>query len=59
MASETVHFPAIRDMLFPGRLGKREGVGPPAWSIVAFRLSPPPGSTLDAERLAERFARTD
>jgi hypothetical protein len=59
LASEMVHFPAARDMFFPDRLGKREGVGPPAWSIVAFRLSPPLGSTPDAERLAGRYARTD
>ena len=59
LASETLHFPAARDLFFPGRLGRREGVGPPAWSIVAFRLSPPLGFTPDAERLAERYARTD
>jgi hypothetical protein len=38
LATETLHFPAARDLFFPGRLGKPEGVGPPAWSIVAFRL---------------------
>jgi hypothetical protein len=40
LATATLHFPAARDMFFPGRLGKHEGVGPPAWSIVAFRLTP-------------------
>ena len=48
LASPTVHFPATRDLFFPGRLGTHEGVGPPAWSIVAFRLAPPHGSTPDA-----------
>jgi hypothetical protein len=57
LASAT--FPAARDMFFPGRLGRREGVGPPAWSVVAFRLSPPLDSTPDAEQLAERYARAD
>jgi hypothetical protein len=38
LATETLHFPAKRDLFFPGRRGKPEGVGPPAWSIVAFRL---------------------
>jgi hypothetical protein len=38
LATETLHFPAARDLFFPGRRGKPEGVGPPAWSIVAFRL---------------------
>jgi hypothetical protein len=45
LATATLHFPAARDLLFPGRLGTREGVGLPAWSIVAFRLSPPLGYT--------------
>jgi hypothetical protein len=40
LATATVHFPASRDLFFPGRLGTRAGVGPPAWSIVAFRLTP-------------------
>jgi hypothetical protein len=59
LATATLHFPAARDLFFPGRLGKHEGVGPPAWSIVAFRLTPPLGYTLDTERLAVRYARTD
>jgi hypothetical protein len=50
LATATLHFPAARDALFPGRLGRREGVRPPAWSIVAFRLSPPPGYTPDADQ---------
>jgi hypothetical protein len=49
LATSTVHFPASRDLFFPGKLGKRAGVGPPAWSIVAFRLAPPHGSTPGAE----------
>jgi hypothetical protein len=59
LASETLHFPAARDLFFPGRIVKREGVGPPAWSILAFRLSPPLGLTPDAERLAGRYAGAD
>jgi hypothetical protein len=59
LAIETLHFPAARDLFFPNRLGKREGVESPAWSIVAFWLSPPLGFTPDAERLAGRYARTD
>jgi hypothetical protein len=43
LSHTTLHFPAARDLFFPGRLGKHEGVGPPAWSIVAFRLAPPFG----------------
>jgi hypothetical protein len=38
LATETLHFPAARDLFFPGKRGKPEGVGPPAWSIVAFCL---------------------
>jgi hypothetical protein len=49
LATATLHFPASRDLFFPGRLGKRAGVGPPAWSIVAFRLTPPYSSTPDAD----------
>jgi hypothetical protein len=59
LADTTLHFPAARDLFFPRRLGTREGVGPPAWSIVAFRLSPPPGLSPDAEQLAVRYAQTD
>jgi hypothetical protein len=59
LANATLHFLAARDVFFPGMLGKHEGVGHPAWSIVAFRLSLPLGSTPDAERLAGRYARTD
>jgi hypothetical protein len=59
LADTTLHFHAARDLFFPGWLGKHEGVGPPAWSIVAFRLSPPSGCSPDAERLAGRYARTD
>jgi hypothetical protein len=49
LATATLHFLAARDLFFPGRLGMREGVRPPAWSIVAFRLSHPPGCTPDEE----------
>jgi hypothetical protein len=49
LATATLHFPAARDLFFPGRLGMREGVEPPAWSIVGFRLSPPPCYTPTAE----------
>jgi hypothetical protein len=49
LASATVRFPTTRDLFFPGMLCTREGVGPPAWSIVAFRLTPPRGSTPAAE----------
>jgi hypothetical protein len=49
LASATVHFPATRDLFFPGRLGTREGVGPPAWSVVAFRLTSHRGFTPAAE----------
>jgi hypothetical protein len=59
LANTTLHFPAARELFFPGRLGRHEGVGPPVWSIMAFRFSPPLGSTPDAERLAGRYARTD
>jgi hypothetical protein len=60
LAHTTMHFPAARDVFFPCMLGKHEGIGPPAWSIiVAFRLSPPPGCSPDAGRLAVRYARTD
>jgi hypothetical protein len=59
LAHTTLHFPVARHMFFPCRLGKQQGVGPPAWSIVAFRLSPPIGCSPDAERLAGRDARTD
>jgi hypothetical protein len=45
LATTTLHFPTSRDLFFPGRLGKRAGVGPPAWSILVFRLTPPHGST--------------
>jgi hypothetical protein len=38
MATETIHYPASRDLFFPGGHGSREGVGRPRWSIVAFRL---------------------
>jgi hypothetical protein len=41
LATATMHFPASRDLFLSGRLGKRAGIGPPAWSIVAFRLTPP------------------
>jgi hypothetical protein len=59
LATSTLHFPAARDLFFPGRLGRREGVGTPAWSIVAFRLSPPLGCTPATKRLAVRYARTE
>jgi hypothetical protein len=59
LANATLHFPAAHDLFFPGRLGMHEGVGPPAWSIVAFRLSSPLGFTPDAVRLAGRYARID
>jgi hypothetical protein len=49
LATATQHFLASRDLFFPGGLGKRAGVGPPAWSVVAFRLTFPHGSTPDAE----------
>jgi hypothetical protein len=29
MATETIHYPASRDLVFPGRHGSREGVGRP------------------------------
>jgi hypothetical protein len=29
LATATLHFPATRDLFFPGRLGKPEGVEPP------------------------------
>jgi len=44
-AVETIHYPPSRDLFFPGRLGSREGVGRPGWSVVAFRLPRRPGST--------------
>jgi hypothetical protein len=49
LACATVHFRATRDLFFPGMLGTREGVGPPAWSIVDFRLTPRRGFTPAAE----------
>jgi hypothetical protein len=48
LATATLHFPLSRDLFFPGKLGKHAGVGPPALSIVAFRVTPPHGSTPDA-----------
>jgi hypothetical protein len=48
LATATDHFPTSRYMFFPGRLSTREGVGPPASSIVVFWLTPPPRSTPDA-----------
>jgi hypothetical protein len=30
LTTATLHFPASHDLLFPGRLGKRAGVGPTA-----------------------------
>ena len=50
LASHTMHFPPARDLFFPSRLGKPAGVGPPAMSIVVFRVQPLHGSTLDAAR---------
>jgi hypothetical protein len=52
----TLHIPASRDLFFPGRLGKRAGVGPPAWSIVAFQLTPSLGSTPDAVQEERPYA---
>jgi hypothetical protein len=49
LATAYVHFPSSRDLFFPGRLGTHAGVRPPAWSVVAFRLTPPPRSTNAAE----------
>jgi hypothetical protein len=45
LATETIHYPASRDLFFPGRHGSREGVRRPGWSIVAFRLPRRPGCT--------------
>jgi hypothetical protein len=47
LAANTMHFPPWRDMFFRGWLGKPAGVGPPALSIVVFRVTPLHGSTLD------------
>ena len=41
MASESIDFPPTHDLFSPWRQPGHEGVGPPAWSVVAFRL---PGS---------------
>jgi hypothetical protein len=48
LATATLHFPASRDLFVLVRIGKGAGVGPPAWSIVTFRVTPPLGSTPDA-----------
>jgi hypothetical protein len=49
LATATVHFPVSRDLFFPGLLGTRAGVGLPVWSILVFRMTPPPGSIPGAE----------
>ena len=45
LAAEYRVYPPTHDLFCPGRLGGREPVGPPCWSVVAFRLPPRPGST--------------
>ena len=38
MATETMDFPPSHDLFSPWRQPGHEGVGPPAWSVVAFKL---------------------
>lgn len=38
MASEVLFYPPSHDLFFPGRLGRREGVGTPHWNVAIFRL---------------------
>jgi hypothetical protein len=38
LAAETIHCSPADNLIFPDRLGSREGVGRPCWTIVAFRL---------------------
>ncbi len=46
IASETVKMPPSRNLLSPRRREGHEGVGPSAWSVVAFQL--PTGMDVDA-----------
>jgi hypothetical protein len=47
--------PPYRDLFFPGRHGAYEGVGPPGWSVTAFRVPPRPGSTGHEERSTQHL----
>lgn len=38
LADESIDFPPSADLFSPRRQPERAGVGPPAWSVVAFRL---------------------
>uniref|UniRef100_A0A061QGF8 Uncharacterized protein n=1 Tax=Tetraselmis sp. GSL018 TaxID=582737 RepID=A0A061QGF8_9CHLO len=38
LAEECILFPPSRSLFFPGRQGRREGVGLPGWSVGAFRV---------------------